>query len=177
MFFFDTYAIIEIIKGNINYKKYSNKPFITTIYNLMELYYALLRLYDENKAEKYFEFFRPACVPVHDNTVKAAMKFRLIEMSEIATRNLPASARSKRAISEHAQKHAPHSSKMQRIFECAQKSKEISDISAGSVFDRKKGNLISYVDCIGYVVALEKNVLFLTGEKHFKELKNVEFVR
>ena len=77
----------------------------------------------------------------------------------------------------NTQEHAPHSSKMQRIFECAQKSKEISDISAGSVFDRKKGNLISYVDCIGYVVALEKNVLFLTGEKHFKELKNVEFVR
>ena len=118
------------------------------------------------------------------------------DMSEIATRTFFASARSKRAISEcrkaklsdkpeicfanfsvHAQEHAPHSSKMQRIFECAQKSKEISDISAGSVFDRKKGNLISYVDCIGYVVALEKNVLFLTGEKHFKELKNVEFVR
>ena len=38
-------------------------------------------------------------------------------------------------ISEHAQEHAPHSSKMQRIFECAQKSKEVSDISAGSVLD------------------------------------------
>jgi len=32
------------------------------------------------------------------------------EMSEIATRNLPASARSKRAISEHAQEHASRSS-------------------------------------------------------------------
>ena len=37
-------------------------------------------------------------------------------MSEIATRSLFASAQSKRAISEHAQKHAPH-------------------FSAGSVFD------------------------------------------
>lgn len=32
---------------------------------------------------------------------------KFIEMSEIATRNLPASARSKRAISEHTQEHAP----------------------------------------------------------------------
>jgi len=36
----------------------------------------------------------------------------------------------------NTQEHAPHSSKMQRIFECAQKSKEISDISAGSVLDK-----------------------------------------
>jgi len=42
-------------------------------------------------------------------------------MSEIATRNLPASARSKRAISEHAQKHAP----------C---------FSTGSVFDNGMGS-------------------------------------
>jgi len=32
---------------------------------------------------------------------------RFIEMSETATRNLLASAESKRAVSEHAQEHAP----------------------------------------------------------------------
>lgn len=120
MFFLDTYAIIEIIKGNVHYQKYASRPFITTIYNLMELYYALLRLYDEKKAEKYFDFFRPACVPVHDKDIKTAMKFRLME--------------------------------------------------------RKKRNLISYIDCIGYCVALEYNVTFLTGEKHFRQMRNVEFV-
>jgi len=56
-------------------------------------------------------------------------------MSEIAGVRSNALAQSKPAISEHAQKHATHSSKMQCIFECAQKSKEISDISVGSVFD------------------------------------------
>ncbi len=121
MHFFDTYALIEIIKGNPRYRKYVNKPFITSTYNLMELYYALLRLYDEKTAEKYFKFFRPACIPVGDAAIKEAMKFRLIQ--------------------------------------------------------RSQKNLISYVDCIGYYTALELGILFLTGEKHFKNLKNVEYVK
>lgn len=121
MYFLDTYALIEIIKGNRAYHKYTKKPFLTTIFNIMELYYALLRLYDEKTAEKYFEFFRPACVPVSDKIIKQAMKFRLKQRSE--------------------------------------------------------RNLISYVDCIGYCTALSLSILFLTGEKHFSSLKNVEFVK
>ena len=120
MLFLDTYALIEIIKGNHNYKKYIKKPCITTTYNLMELYYALLRLYNEKTAEKYYEYFRPICVPVSEKLIKEAMKFRLVQ--------------------------------------------------------RKNGNLISYIDCIGYFVALALGLKFLTGEKHFRKLKNVEFV-
>ena len=120
MKFFDSYAIIEIIKGNANYKEYVKKSFVTTIFNIMEMYYALLRLYNEETADKYFEFFKPACVPVDDNVIKEAMKFRLKERSE--------------------------------------------------------RNLISYADCIGYLVALDLGILFLTGEKHFSRLNNVEFV-
>ena len=46
-------------------------------------------------------------VKPRENT-EALTKEQIIDMSEIATRNLPASARSKMAISEHAQEHAPH---------------------------------------------------------------------
>ena len=120
MFFFDTYALIEIIKGNPNYKDYLKEEFITTRLNLMEFYYALLRLFNEKTAEHYFNTFLPSCVSVEDETIKAAMKFRLIQ--------------------------------------------------------RKQKNLISYVDCVGYFVALKNNIRLLTGEKHFKGLKNVEFV-
>lgn len=120
MYFLDAYAIIEIIKGSKNYSMYLNKPFVTSIFNIMELYYALLRLYDEKTAEKYFRFFRPACIPVKDNTIKHAMKFRLLQRTE--------------------------------------------------------QNLISYVDCIGYCLSIEIGATFLSGEKHFKDLKNVEFV-
>jgi len=121
MFFLDTYALIEIIRGNQDYSVYAKEPFITTRLNLMELYYSLLRLFDEKKANHFFNFFLPSCVPVGNETIKSAMRFRLGQ--------------------------------------------------------RKQKNLISYVDCIGYFVALENNIRFLTGEKHFTELRNVEFVK
>jgi predicted nucleic acid-binding protein len=39
----------------------------------------------------------------------------------------------------------------------------------------KKNNL-SYTDCIGYIYANNNGLKFLTGDKQFKELENVEFV-
>ncbi len=39
-----------------------------------------------------------------------------------------------------------------------------------------KGKNLSYVDCIGYVISLVKNIKFLTGDPGFKNLANVEFV-
>lgn len=40
----------------------------------------------------------------------------------------------------------------------------------------KKEN-ISYVDCLGYTIAKELGIKFLTGDKEFKDLDNVEFVK
>lgn len=34
---------------------------------------------------------------------------------------------------------------------------------------------LSYADCLGYIVARELGVKFLTGDKEFKNLSNVEF--
>ncbi len=36
---------------------------------------------------------------------------------------------------------------------------------------------LSYADCLGYCLARELNVPFLTGDKQFKDLPNVEWVR
>lgn len=36
---------------------------------------------------------------------------------------------------------------------------------------------LSYADCLGYVIALKRKVKFLTGDKQFKGMKNVEFVK
>ena len=41
----------------------------------------------------------------------------------------------------------------------------------------KKRQNLSMSDCIGYTCALENNLLFLTGDKEFKGLHGVEFVR
>lgn len=119
MFFFDSYALIEIIKGNERYKKYLKENIITTKLNLMEVYYYLLRVEDEDKAEHYYNFYLPATVPVKDDIIKNAMKFKL----------------------------------------------------------RYSYKNLSYVDCIGYILAIEFNIKFLTGDKEFKSLRNVEYVK
>ena len=121
MFFFDSYALIEIIKGNKSYKKYLKERVILTKLNLMEIYYSILKDYSEEKADHYYSFYLPACIPVPDNIVKKAMKFKL---------------------------------KM-----------------------RLQNKRLSYQDCIGYLLALENNLKFLTGDEEFRSMENVEFVK
>ena len=36
---------------------------------------------------------------------------------------------------------------------------------------------LSYIDCIGYVLAKKLNAKFLTGDEQFKDFENVEFVK
>ena len=40
-----------------------------------------------------------------------------------------------------------------------------------------KKKKLSYADCIGYQLAKEHNLMFLTGDKEFEGLPNVEFVK
>jgi predicted nucleic acid-binding protein len=40
-----------------------------------------------------------------------------------------------------------------------------------------KNRNVSYIDCIGYTLAKSRNILFLTGDKQFRDLDNVEFVK
>ncbi|MEK6852302.1 MAG: PIN domain-containing protein, partial [Nanoarchaeota archaeon] len=54
-YFFDTYAIIEIIKENPNYNRFKDEEIITSILNLGELYYALLRDFNKYKADEWYE--------------------------------------------------------------------------------------------------------------------------
>ena len=39
-----------------------------------------------------------------------------------------------------------------------------------------KKRKLSYVDCIGYILSKHRNIKFLTGDKQFKDMENVEFV-
>jgi len=41
--------------------------------------------------------------------------------------------------------------------------------------DNKKSNL-SFFGCVGYIFARENNLLFVTGDKEFKDLNGVEFI-
>ena len=59
-------------------------------------------------------------------------------------------------------------------------SVEVSDdiIKEANLFraSLKERNL-SYVDCVGYIIAKTRNIKFLTGDEQFKDLDNVEFVK
>jgi predicted nucleic acid-binding protein len=119
-FFFDTYALLEIISGNLNYSHYmSGVSVVTTKLNLMELHYCLLRTSGKAKADSYFDSFNEFCVKYNDDIVKEANELKL----KLNKRDL------------------------------------------------------SYVDCIGYTVAKRLGIKFLTGDKQFKDLDNVEFVK
>jgi len=42
---------------------------------------------------------------------------------------------------------------------------------------KHKNKKMSYADCIGYITALKYGIKFLTGDKEFENLANVEFVK
>ncbi|MBS3148789.1 PIN domain-containing protein [Candidatus Woesearchaeota archaeon] len=81
-FFADTYALIEIFKGNENYRLISNEHIITSTFHLAELYYYLLRSCDEALADKYFDECEENCIEISTTALKAAMKFKLINKKD-----------------------------------------------------------------------------------------------
>jgi len=118
-YFFDTYAIIELIKGNPNYEFIKDNVIITSSMNIAELYYSLLLENNQEFADKIINSFNFELI---DITSKIAIKSSLFR------------------------------------------------------FQNKKLKL-SYIDCLGYILALKNNLLFLTGDKGFESLDNVEYVK
>jgi len=118
-FFFDSYALFEIVHKNKNYSSYLKVGIVTTKLNVVELHYRLLSLYGEEIADIAFNRFIPFIVEISNEIIKEANAFKLLN---------------------------------------------------------KKRNL-SYVDCIGYILARSMNLKFLTGDKQFEKLEGVEFVK
>ena len=119
-FFYDTYAILEIIKGNTNYRNYvKDIGIVTTRLNLMELYYRLYVLHGLETADLYYQKYKSFAIEVDDSIIKKAMQFR----------------------AEH------------------------------------KAKDLSYVDCIGYIFAKKNKIKFLTGDRQFEGMENMEFVK
>lgn len=119
VYFFDSYAVMEIAYENQNYKDYSDKNPVLTKLNLFEIFYHILRESGEEDANKVFQKYFSFAVDFNENVIKEAARFRL----------------------EH-----------------------------------KKRNL-SMTDCIGYIIAKKLGIKFLTGDKEFENLDNVEFVK
>ena len=118
-YFFDTYAVIEIIEGNPRHAPYQDCAASLTIFNLAEIYWVALNRLGKAQADEIYEEYRPAVADVDDATLKEAIQFRKTH---------------------------------------------------------KKRDL-SYADCIGYIYAKRHGMKFLTGDKEFEDLPNVEFVK
>ena len=118
-YFFDSYAVVELMKGNPNYAQYTKEAVVITFFNLAEIYWVAINDLVNDEAEEIYEHYRQGVVDIDDGVLKDAIKFR--------------------------KKH--------------------------------KNKNLSYTDCIGYVYALKKNMVFLTGDKEFQNMDNVEFVK
>lgn len=119
IFFFDSYALIEVFKGNKNYERYKKAKVITSYFHVFEIYYSLMREHKKEEIEDFFETIREFCV---------SLKFDWI----------------------------PKASFLKQIY--------------------NKRDL-SYADCLGYVIAKDMGIKFLTGDKEFENLPDVEFVK
>ena len=76
IFFFDTYAFFEIIRGNPKYAPYKGVVAITTIFNLTELNYGLKKETDEKTADEITQEYESFLVEVTLDDVKKAMTLR-----------------------------------------------------------------------------------------------------
>ncbi|MFH1256114.1 MAG: PIN domain-containing protein [Candidatus Diapherotrites archaeon] len=117
LFFFDTYAFFELIRGNPLYKRFEGASAITTIFNLAELNYSLKKEKGKSLADKITKLYELLLVDVTLQDVLEAMDLKV------------------------------------------------------------KNKRLSIPDAIGYIVAKRNNAKFLTGDKEFENMPNVEFVK
>lgn len=76
-FFFDTYALFEILHKNENYLPYLKVGIITTRLNLMELHYRFLLLYGKEMAEIAFNRFLPFIAEISNEEIKESNYFKI----------------------------------------------------------------------------------------------------
>lgn len=115
---FDTYALIEIFKGNKNYSKFEDEEVIINNFIFAELCYNLFRE-KEPKAKEYLKKYNKFIISVKPDWIEEAMEFRL----------------------------------------------------------KWKDRKVSMTDCISYIMAKKLGIKFLTGDKEFENVGDVEFVK
>jgi len=77
-YFFDTYALREIILGSEDYKRYAlHAIIITSKFQLMEMHYGLLKDNGKEIADHFFDYFKSFVVEVDDDIIKRANEFKL----------------------------------------------------------------------------------------------------
>ncbi len=76
-YFFDAYAFFELIQGNPRYVPYADGvAIVTTVLQLMEFHYGLIRDLGKDHADLLYDAFLPFTVDVDDDTIKEANAFK-----------------------------------------------------------------------------------------------------
>lgn len=76
-YFFDAYAFFELIQGNPRYAPYAdNVAIVTTVLQLMEFHYGLIRDLGKQQADMLYDTFLPFTIDVDDDTIKEANVFK-----------------------------------------------------------------------------------------------------
>lgn len=117
IYFYDTYALIEIFNGNPKYKKFEDYKIYTSIMNFYEFYYSALKEFNEKMVENWRRQINLIFIKITEEDIVEASKFRLKNIKE----------------------------------------------------------RLSYIDCLGYALALNNNMKFLTGDEKFENKRDVEF--
>ncbi|MEK6984070.1 MAG: hypothetical protein AABX33_05830 [Nanoarchaeota archaeon] len=83
-YFFDTYALIEIVSQNPKYRNYSTIPIEagTTIFNLVELHFYYLKNFGSEEAERIYNLVSPLLISTDDDIIKDANKFKVANLKE-----------------------------------------------------------------------------------------------
>lgn len=78
-YFYDTYALYEIVLGNPLYEKYKSGTIITSILNLMEFHYSLAKKFTEKIAKEMLKKLLDECVivDIDEEVIIEANLFRL----------------------------------------------------------------------------------------------------
>lgn len=118
-YFYDTYAIIELMEGSFSYNKFRDFKIVTSVLNFGEVYTIFLRNEGKTKADQWFENFNFGLVEITPQIIIKAAYFRY-----------------------------------------AQRKKDLS-----------------ITDSVGYTLSLKHNLKFLTGDKQFENMPNVEFIK
>lgn len=80
----DTYALIEIARGNPKFAEYLNSDFVITDLTLAEFYSVLLREESEGVADYWFKKLERYCVALDKETLVESVKFRHAHKKDIS---------------------------------------------------------------------------------------------
>lgn len=76
-YFFDSYALFEIVYGNEKFKPYAEAGGLTTLFNIAELNYGLKKEKSASEANRITDRFRPNTAKVLWQDIKDAMDLKI----------------------------------------------------------------------------------------------------